>query len=75
MKTVESSEIEHCDVGKIEAAETSTVCIERRQMSDLATEKMSTVETRQMSDLADEEISVVKTGQMSSLKTGEMWSF
>ena len=48
--------LEHCDIATIEISETSTLCVEPRQMSVLATEEMSAVETGQMSSVA--------TGQM-----------
>ena len=51
--------LEHCDIATIETSETSTLCIETRQMSVLATVDMSAAETGQMS--SDE------TGQMSSV--------
>ena len=41
--------IEHCDIATIETSETSTLCVEARHMSVLATEEMSAVETGQMS--------------------------
>ena len=41
--------LEHSDIATIETSETSTLCVETRQMSVLATEEMSAVETRQMS--------------------------
>ena len=55
--------IEHCDIGTVETSETSTLCVETRQMSVLATEEMSAVETGQMS--------AVETGQMSAVETGQ----
>ena len=36
---------EHCDIAALETSETSTLCVETRQMSVLATEDMSDVET------------------------------
>ena len=35
----------HCDIATIETSETSTLCVETRRMSVLATEEMSAVET------------------------------
>ena len=55
--------LEHCDIATIETSETSTMCVETRQMSVLATEEMSAAETGQMS---------VETGQMSAAETGQM---
>ena len=37
--------LEHCDIGGVENSETSTLCVETRQMSVLAIEEMSVVET------------------------------
>ena len=56
--------LEHCDIATIETSETSTLCVETRQMSVLATEEMSAVETGQMSS--------VETGQMSAVETGQI---
>ena len=46
---------------KIEISETSTLCVETRKMSVLATEEMSAVETRQMSSVARADICLVST--------------
>ena len=35
----------HCDIATIETSETSTLCVETRQLSVLATGNMSVVET------------------------------
>ena len=56
--------LEHCDIAAVETSETSTLCVEARQMSVLATEEMSAVETGQMSAVA--------TGQMSAVETRQM---
>ena len=37
--------LEHCDIAALETSERSTLCVETRQMSALATEDMSDVET------------------------------
>ena len=58
--------LELCDNGRVETSETSTLCVETRQMSVLATEEVSAVETGQMS--------AVETGQMSSDETRQMSS-
>ena len=46
--------LQHCDIGTVEISETSTLCVETRQMSFLATAEMSV--------LATEEMSAVETG-------------
>ena len=46
--------LEHCDIATVETSETSTLC----------------VETTQMSDLASEDISAVETGPMAAAETG-----
>ena len=64
--------LEHCDIGRVETSETSTLCVETTQMSALATdsEDMSAVETRQMSAAETGQMSAVETRQMYSIKTG-----
>ena len=37
--------LERCDIAALEISETSTLCVEMRQLSVLATENMSVVET------------------------------
>ena len=51
--------LQECDIGTVEISETSTWCVETRQMSVLASEEMSGVETGQMSS--------AETGQMSAV--------
>ena len=55
--------LEQCDIGTVETSETSTLCVETREMSVLAAEEMSGVETGQMS--------AVETRQMYSIETGQ----
>ena len=56
--------LEHYDIGTVETSETSTLCLEARQMSVLATEEMSAVETRLMSVLATEDIRPVSAADI-----------
>ena len=37
--------LEHCDIAALETSETSTLCVEMRHLSALATENMSVAET------------------------------
>ena len=62
--------LEHCDIATSETSETSTLCVETRQMSVLATEEMSAVETGQMSAAETGQMSAVETRQMSTIATG-----
>ena len=72
--TTDYLRLEHCDVGTVETSETSTLCVETRQMSVLATEEMSVVETGQMSSVETGQMSAVETGQMSAVETRQMSS-
>ena len=58
--------LQQCDIGTAETSETSTLCVETREMSALATEDMSAVETGPMS--------AAETGQMSAVETRQMLS-
>ena len=53
--------LEHCDIGTVEISETSTLCVETRQMPVLATEEMSAVETQQMPSVARTDICLDST--------------
>ena len=64
--------LEHCDIAAVEASETSTLCVEARQMSVLATDEMPAVETGQMSAVEKGLMSAVETRQMSSAETRQM---
>ena len=64
--------LEHCDIATSETSQTSTLCVETRQMSVLAAEEMSAVETGQMSSVETGQMSAVETGQMSAAETGQM---
>ena len=64
--------LEHCDIGTVETSETSTLCVETKQMSALATEDMSAVETGLMSAAETGQMSAVETRQISAAETGQM---
>ncbi len=66
--------LQQCDIGTVETSETSTLCVETRQMSALATDEMSAVGTGQMSSVETGQMSAVETGQMSAAETGQMSS-
>ena len=63
---------QQCDIGTVETSETSTLCVETRQMSVLATEEMSAAQTGQMSAVEAGQMSAVETRQMSSAETKQM---
>ena len=52
--------LEHRDIATIETSETSTLCVETRQMAGLATEDMSSVETGQMSSVETEQMFLLR---------------
>ena len=53
--------LQQCDIGTVETPETSTLCVETRQLSVLATEEISVLKTG---------MSTVETGQISAVETG-----
>ena len=55
----------------IEISETSTLCLETREMSDLAAEEVSAVETRQVSAVEAGQMTAVETRQMYRTETGQ----
>ena len=61
--------LQQCHIGTVEISETSTLCLETRQMSAHATEEMSAVETGQMSAAETGQMSAVETRQMSAIAT------
>ena len=63
---------QQCDIGNVEISETSTLCVETRQMSALATEDMSAVETGPMSAAETGQMSAVETRQMPPAETKQM---
>ena len=63
---------EHCDIGRVETPEPSTVCVETRQMSVLARDEISSVEAGQMSSVGTGHVSAVEAGPMSAVETRQM---
>ena len=77
--------LKHCDMVTIETSETSTFCVQIRQLSVvataempvLATEKRSAVETRPMTSVETRQMSSVETTQMSAVpeSSGFAWAW
>ena len=64
--------LEHCDIGTVESSETSTLCVETKQMSVVATEEMPVLATEEMFTVEKGQMSAVERGQMSAVETGQM---
>ena len=53
--------LEHCDIATMETSETSTLCVETRQMSVLATEDICLVSAADISLVARTDICLLST--------------
>ena len=59
--------LEHCDIGTVETSETSTLCVETRQMSVLATKEICAVSAADICPVPAADICPVSTADILSL--------
>ena len=61
--------LEHCDIGALETSETSTLCVETRQMSVLATEDICPVSAADICPFSTADICPVSTQDIYPVST------
>ena len=69
MPQLRSLRLEHCDIGAVEAPETSTLCVETRQMPVLATEDICPVSGADVCPIATEDVCPVSTENIYPVST------
>ena len=61
--------LEHCDIATVETSETSTLCVETRQMSALATEDICPVSAADICPVSTADICPVSTEDIYPVST------
>ena len=64
--------LEHCDIATIETSETSTLCVETRQMFVLAAEDICLVSTADICPVSTADICAVSTEDIYSVSRQDM---